>query len=138
MLRKAIQMSINTSFEYLQQKKALLKQCLNLSEELISSIDEWETVPDLISRREALILQLKELEEAAGTKVKASLTSEMKQDLDQMIKLILDLDKDATNLIRKEQQHIMDSLKANTQEQKLMQYAQPAELPSGRKLDYKK
>ncbi len=131
-------MSINTSFEYLQQKKALLKQCLNLSEELISSIDEWESVPELISRREAVILQLKELEEAAGTKVKASLTSEMKQELDQMIKLILDLDKDATNLIRKEQQHIMDSLKANTQEQKLMQYAQPTELQSGRKLDYKK
>jgi len=131
-------MTIHTSYEYLQQKKALLKQCLNLSEELISSIEEWESVPDLISRREAVILQLKELEEAAGTKLKASLTSEMKQELDQMIKLILDLDKDATNLIRKEQQNIMDSLKANTQEQKLMQYAQPTELPSGRKLDYKK
>jgi len=131
-------MIINTSYEYLQQKKALLKQCLNLSEELISSIDEWESVPDIISRREAVILQLKELEEAAGTKVKASLTSEMKQELDQMINLILDLDKDATNLIRKDQQNIMGSLKANTQEQKLMQYAQSTELPSGRKLDYKK
>lgn len=131
-------MSINTSFEYLQQKKALLKQCLNLSEELISSIDEWESVPDLISRREAVILQLQELEEAAGTKVKASLTSEMKQELDQMIKLILDLDQDASKLIRQGQQNIMGSLKTNAQEQKLMQYAQIPEVPRGRKLDYKK
>lgn len=131
-------MTINTSYEYLQQKKALLKQCLNLSEELISSIDEWESVPDIISSREAVILQLKELEDAAGTKVKASLTHEMKQELDQMIKLILDLDKDATNLIHKEQQNIMGSLKANTQGQKLIQYAQIPEVPSGRKLDYKK
>ena len=131
-------MSINTSYEYLQQKKALLKECLHLSEELISGIDEWESVPDIISRREAVILQLKELEETAGAKVKASLTREMKQELDQMIKLILDLDKDAANLIRKEQQNIMGSLKANTQEQKLMQYAQPTEVPSGRKLNYKK
>ena len=131
-------MIINTSYEYYQQKKALLKQCLHLSEELIGCIDEWESVPDIISKREVVILQLKELEETVATKVKASLTNEMKQELDQMLKLILDLDKDATNLIRKEQQNITDSLKSNAQEQKLMQYAQPTEVPSGRKLDYKK
>lgn len=131
-------MSIYTSFEYLQQKKALLKQCLHLSEELISSIDEWESVPDIISRREAVILELKKLEEATGTPVKAALTKELKQELDQMIQLILDLDKDATKLVRKEQQNVLDSLKANTQEQKLMQYAQTPELLQGRKLDYKK
>ena len=55
-----------------------------------------------------------------------------------MICLILDLDKDATNLIRTEQQNVLNSLKTNTKEQKLMQYAQAPELPQGRKLDYKK
>ncbi len=55
-----------------------------------------------------------------------------------MIKLILDLDKDATNLIRGEQKEIMDSLKANTKGQKLVQYMQTSDSPSGRKLDYKK
>jgi hypothetical protein len=131
-------MSINTAYEYLQQKKALLKQCLTLSEELISSIKGWEAVPEIVSKREAVILQLSELEESTGASLKASLTKEMKQELDQMIKLILDLDKDATNLIRSEQNGIMDSLKANTKGQKLVQYVQTSGLTSGRKLDYKK
>lgn len=131
-------MSINTAYEYLQQKKALLKQCLNLSEELIGSIEAWDSVPDIISKRDDVIRQLKELEDLAKPGVKASLTKEMKQELDQMIRLILDLDKDAANLIRKEQKTIIESLKTNTKGQKLIQYAQIPDLQSGQRLDYKK
>jgi len=131
-------MSVNTSYEYYKQKKALLKECLTISEELMSSIEGWDSVPDLVSKREAMILELKKLEEATGTAIKTALTKELKQELDQMIQLILDLDKNATNLIRTEQQNVLDSLKANTKGQKLMQYAQAPELPQGRKLDYKK
>ena len=131
-------MSINTAYEYLQQKKALLKQCLNLSEELIGSIEEWDSVPDIISQREVLIQQLKVLEDSTKPSIKASLTKEMKQELDQMIKLILDLDKDAAKLIRKEQKAIMESLKTNTKGQKLIQYDQIPDVQSGHRLDYKK
>ncbi len=70
-------MSINTAYEYIQKKKALLKQCLTLSEELISSIKGWEAVPEIVSKREAVILQLSELEESTGASIKASLTKEM-------------------------------------------------------------
>ncbi|MDD3168207.1 MAG: hypothetical protein PHC91_01930, partial [Eubacteriales bacterium] len=90
-------MSIHTSYEYYQKKKALLKQCLTLSEELISNLDDWDSVPDLVSKREAVIQDLKNLEDGAGAPVKAALTKEFKQELDQMIRLILDLEKDATN-----------------------------------------
>lgn len=131
-------MRTNTAYEYLQQKKALLKQCLTLSEELISSIKGWDAVPEIVSKREAVIRQLAELEDLTGAGIKASLTKEMKQELDQAIKLILDLDKDATSLIRKEQKDILDSLKTNTKGQKLAQYMQTYDIPSGRKLDYKK
>lgn len=131
-------MSINTAYEYLQQKKALLKQCLNLSEELISSIEEWDSVPDIISRREVVIQQLKTLEDSTKPSIKASLTKEMKQELDQMIRLILDLDKDAASRIREEQKTIMESLKTNTKGQKLIQYAQIPDVQSGHRLDYKK
>lgn len=131
-------MSINTAYEYLQQKKALLKQCLNLSEELIGSIEEWDSVPDIISQREVLIRELKVLEDSTKPSIKASLTKEMKQELDQMIKLILDLDKDAAKLIRQEQKTIMESLKTNTKGQKLIQYTQIPDVQSGHKLDYKK
>jgi len=115
-----------------------LKQCLNLSEELISSIEEWDSVPDIISKREVLIGELKVLEDSTKPSIKASLAKEMKQELDQMIKLILDLDKDAAKLIREEQKAIMESLKANTKGQKLIQYAQIPDVHSGHRLDYKK
>ncbi len=131
-------MSNITSNEYHQQKKALLKQCLTLSEELIGSIESWDSVPDIMSRKEDAIRQLKELEDSTGSDVKASLSQQMKQELDQAIRLIMDLDKDTAHLIRKEQQTIKRSLKANINGQKLMQYAQAPDLPSGRKLDYKK
>lgn len=131
-------MTINTAYEYVQQKKALIKQCLNLSEELLSSIEEWDPVPAIVEKREALILQLKELEEATAPMVKASLTKEMKDEMDQMIRLILDLDKEAAGRIRKEQQHLLDSMKSNVKEQKLIQYAQTPDASSGRRLDYKK
>lgn len=131
-------MGINTAYEYLQHKKALLKQCLNLSEELIGSIKEWDSVPDIISKREVVIQQLKMLEDSTKPSIKASLTKEMKQELDQMIRLILDLDKDAANLIREEQKLIMDSLKTNTKGQKLVQYAQIPDAQGGHRLDYKK
>ncbi len=131
-------MSINTAYEYVQQKKALLKQCLTLSEELLSSIEEWDPVPDIVKQREAVIMQLKELEDDTPPKVKATLTKEMKQEMDQMIRLILDLDKEATSRIKKEQQALLDSMKANVKGQKLIQYAQVSDLGSGRKLDYKK
>lgn len=131
-------MDNNLSKEYFQKKKELLKQCLHLSEELIGSLEDWDSVPDIMSRKEASILQLKALEETTGSNVKASLSPEMKLELDLTIKLIQDLDKDTVNLIRKEQQKIKDSLKANINEQKLVQYAQLPDIEKGRKLDYKK
>lgn len=127
-----------TSNEYFLKKKALLEQCLHLSEELISSVENWDSVPDVMSRKEAAIMQLRDLEESIDSETKAALTREMNQELDRMIKLILDLDQDTANLIRKEQKEIKESLKANIQGQKLIQYAQTPEIPSGRRLDYKK
>ena len=131
-------MKNTTPNEYFRQKKMLLEQCLHFSEELISSIESWDSVPAIMSGKEAAIMQLKDLEESTNTGVKTSLSREMKQELDRMIKLILDLDQDTAGLIRKEQQNVKGSLKVNINGQKLMQYVQIPEIPSGRKLDYKK
>ena len=130
-------MNTNPAIEYYIQKKALLKQCLTLSEELISSLEDWESLSDILERREAMIEQLKEFEAAAGNRP-AFLTQEMKLELDQMIRLIQNLDQDSISLMRKEQQDIMASLKANTQGQKLIQYTPDPRENSGRILDYKK
>lgn len=130
-------MSINTSNEYFRQKKTLLDQCLTLSEELISSIEDWEALSDLLSRRETVIRELKELEDGAGPEREA-LTEEMRREIQQTVGLILDLDRDAAALIRKEQQNIMDSMKTNIKEQKFIQYIPSAKPERGSRLDYKK
>lgn len=131
-------MNINSSDEYYMQKKALLKQCLDLSEELISSLDDWESLSDILSRREAVILEIKELESLTGKTAPVSISKERLREIDRLIKLILDLDNDTSALIRKEQEHIMNSIKANIQGQKLMQYTPAPELKRGMLLDYKK
>lgn len=125
------------SNEYYHKKKALLKQCLDLSGELPGNIESWESVPEILDKREAALLQLKELEETADAGAKSLLSQEMKQELDHMIKQIRDLDEESARLIRREQENVLDSLKANAQGRKLTQYAQATDL-TGRKLDYKK
>jgi hypothetical protein len=136
-------MSIATPNEFFLQKKSLLKQCLNLSEELISNLEEWESFDDILKKREDVIEQIKELEEAKGKNIALGLSSEMKTELDQTLNLILELDKKTTELMRKEQKEIMASLKNNAQEQrvvqrKLAQYGPDPNIASGRFLDYKK
>ena len=54
-------MNLDVSGEYFQQKKALLSQCLGLSEELLGSLENWESFPDILARREDVIRKLKEL-----------------------------------------------------------------------------
>ncbi|MDD4564735.1 MAG: hypothetical protein PHE79_04585 [Eubacteriales bacterium] len=131
-------MSINVFDEYFQQKKNLLDQCLRLSEELLSSLESWELLPDILNRREEVIHQLDELEKKTGKEAAASLSLEKKQELDLLTKLILELDKDCACKIHAEQQSILNSLKKNIKGQKLVQYAQVREPEQGRVLDYKK
>lgn len=123
---------------YYQKKKDILAQCLALSEDLISGMEEWDGVPAIMERKEALILQLKALEDSTDDEVKSTLSPAQKQELNQSIKLILDLDQNTVERIRKEQQEIKSSLKVTVNEQKVMQYAQPPGMSSGTRLDYKK
>jgi hypothetical protein len=124
--------------KYFLQKKALLTQCLHFSEELASSLEEWESIQDIIAGRETVIGQIKELEEKTDKAVQQALTAEQKSELDQTVKLILDLDKNTVSLMRLEQQNIMASLKTNMQGQKLMHYTQTAQPANGRIMNYKK
>ncbi len=123
---------------YYQKKKDLLAQCLTLSEDLISGLEEWDEIPSIMERKEALVLQLKALEDSTSDEIKSALSPAQKQELNQSIKLILDLDRNTVERVRKEQQEIKSSLKVTVNEQKVMQYAQPPGMSSGTRLDYKK
>lgn len=124
------------SREYYQQKKTLLQQCLRFGEEIASSLEEWESISAILTEREALIAQLSELEQNTTKAIKASLTNQMKEELDQMIKLILEFDQNTITLMRSEQQSIITSLKTNMQEQKTIQYGASTQPSSGRFMNY--
>ncbi len=132
-------MGIKTPEEYFMLKKTLLKQFKTLSEELLSSIsDQWELLPEILSKRQAVIDQLFSLEENTEKDAISSVSSDMKSELDFLINLIADLDKDAANLINDEKKSILESIKSNNQGKKLMIYGSLPNTLSGRILDYKK
>ena len=131
-------MSITTPNEFFLQKKILLKQCLTLSEDLKNGLEIWENFEDILKRREEAIEKIRILEESAGKSFAPLLSQEMKAELDQILKQILELDKQTTELMRKAQREIMTSLKNNVQGQKMIQYGSALGQSNGRFLDYKK
>lgn len=124
--------------EYYQQKKALLDQYMKLSEELIDSIVDWDNIADILSRKEFVLGQLKSLEDSSSPDTKTILSQDSKQEIDQIIKRSQDLDAKATDLIRREQETILEAIRGNAQSRKLLQYHQPIGQPQGKRLDYKK
>lgn len=122
--------------EYYQKKKALLNQCLRLSEDIASGLEQWENLAGILLERESLLDQIKELELETTEETKRSLPHDKRRDLDQSIKLILDFDQDTIKAMRKEQEDIMTSLKANIQEQKTIQYGTSTQPSSGRLMNY--
>jgi len=131
-------MTIDMLEEYYHTKKSLLRQCINISEEFLNSLENWELFPNIMSRREEVIQKLKQLEITTGKTAAAYLPPEKKRELDNLFGLILELDKDCACQIYTEQQNILCSLKRNIKEQKLMQYAQVNQPEQGKVFDYKK
>ena len=126
------------SEQYYQRKKSLLQSCLRYSEEAASSMEAWENLSSILDEREAVVDQLSELEEQIDPSVKDAMPDDRKQELDQMIKLILEFDQNTVRLMRAEQDNIMSSLKTNVKSQKTIQYGPTTQVPSGTRMDFKK
>ncbi|MGI6751305.1 MAG: hypothetical protein ACOX4U_01615 [Anaerovoracaceae bacterium] len=126
------------SLEYYNRKKRLLEQCLHCSEELMSSLSRWEEMPDVMKKKEQVLLELKELEESTELSAKTSLSLEQKGELNDKIKLIVALDGDTSRRIKEEQEKIKESLKATVNGQKVIEYGSQPHIGRGRKIDYKK
>ncbi|MBR0597508.1 flagellar protein FliT [Sinanaerobacter chloroacetimidivorans] len=139
-------MSNLTVNEFYSRKMALLKQCLTLSEELMSSLDNWESLDDILYRRNKIIEEIQLMESASDGELLLGLSDEQNKEIDRLIKLILDLDRDTGKLIRKEQDTILESIKSNVQQQKMMQYGSqsmsqygsPSMPQNGSRMNYKK
>lgn len=124
--------------EYYIQKINLLKQCLKLSEDLMSSLIDWESLDGILSKRENIIEQLQKLNQTIDKDIVDSCTQEQIFQIDHLVKLILAFDKDTSKLLENEQMNTMQLIKANLLEQKLMNYASAPEIKSGMLLNYKK
>lgn len=131
-------MNANASNEYFSIKITMLKQLLRLSEELISSLEDWESMDGILKKREVVIHNLQLHDESYGKSVLESCTQDQKSQIDQLVNLILNIDKDASKMIRDEKENIIQAIKTNIQEQKLVHYNSTPYFESGKFLDYKK
>lgn len=127
----------NFSTEYFAQKMKLLRDCLSLSEELLSHLEEWEALDEILTRRASVIQALQNLEDMYPDEVIASCTQEEKLEAGRMLSLILSLDRDAEKLMQQERKKILGSIKANVQEQRIAGYTAP-DVSSGYFMDHKK
>jgi hypothetical protein len=127
------------SNEYFEQKRNLLKECVSISEDILSNITDIDKVSSLLSFRSEKIGQLQKLEEAAdGKTLMKALPDKQKSQIDQLIALLLGLDRDTAKKIKSDQEDLKKTMKVNTQNHKLANYTGKYSPSSGKLLDKKK
>lgn len=131
-------MNVN-SHELCQEKILVLKEYVTKGEEILSSIEDWESLAAILEERDQLILRLKSMEEHF-TELKGNqvCTIEEKRQIDSLIKLIMDMDQNCIHLIKAEQQKTIQDLKKNQQNQKVADYEISLTPSYGTFLDAKK
>ena len=105
-------------------KIALLSQCVSISEELLSNLEEEkeEECVQILSKRDNIILELKLLEESLDDECKAICTKAQETKINHYVKLLMDMNEDAIRLIQKKQGELLLSMKVNINEQKILNY----------------
>ncbi|WP_373485097.1 flagellar protein FliT [Acetobacterium malicum] len=129
----------DNSHELCQEKILILKEYVTKGEEILSSIEDWESLAEILEERDQLILRLKSMEERF-TELKGNqiCTIEEKGQIDNLIKLILDMDQNCIHLIKAEQQKTLQDLKNNQKNQKVADYEISLTPSYGTFLDAKK
>lgn len=125
--------------EFCQEKIQILKDYVEKGEEIISKIEDWESLAAILEERDELIVKLQKLELKIcenGSGNGCSL--EQKNQIDNLVKLILDLDKNCIHLIKAEQQKTLQDLKNNQKNQKVADYEISLTPSYGTFLDAKK
>lgn len=129
----------DASHELCQEKISILKEYVSKGEEILSSIEDWESISLILEERDQLILRLQNMEEHfTGLKGNQVCSSEEKQQIDNLVKLIQDMDQSCIHLIQAEQQKTLQDLKKNQQNQKVADYEISLTPSHGAFLDAKK
>ena len=111
--------------KYFIHKIALLKRFLNISEEFLSNLEDWESYEDHLAKRDAVIDELQELDKTFGNEVIRSCSYSQRQEIDRMINLVLAVDKDIAVSIDKSRQQTLESMKTTIMEKKITGYVNP-------------
>lgn len=108
--------------ELCQDKIQILKDYVEKGEKILSSIEDWESLAEILEERDELIEQLQKLELRICENGSNQCSLKQKNQIDNLVKLILDLDKSCIQLIQAEQQKTIQDLKNNQQNQKVATY----------------
>ncbi|MDR0570741.1 MAG: hypothetical protein LBG71_05945 [Clostridiales Family XIII bacterium] len=112
-----------TPESYVERKHDILNRCLRLTEEILSSLEKWESLDRLFEERMGVIEELRNLEAAAGERITKVCAKGEAERLDEALRLILSLDKRIGKAIQSAQSDLLDSMRSNTQEQRFMAYS---------------
>lgn len=125
--------------ELADEKIAVLKEYVTKGEELLSNIESWESLAGIIEERDILIAKLESIElRLKKSNSEPMYTAEQKTKINELIKLILDMDQDSMKLINEEKNKTVEDLKTNQKQQKIVSYETPVNPSYGKFLDVKK
>lgn len=125
--------------ELADEKIAVLTEYVTKGEELLSNIESWESLAGIIEERDILIAKLESIElRLKQTNSEPMYTPEQKTKINDLIKLILDMDQDSMKLINEEKNKTVEDLKTNQKQQKIVSYETPVNPSYGKFLDVKK
>lgn len=124
--------------DYFERKKALLKDCVTLTEDVLSNINDIGTVNNLLLTRGEKISLLQELDSTYDKAMAGSLSEAQKTQIDQLVSLLLGLSRDTIKKIQRDQVELKKLMKVNAQNHKLIGYTGKYTQTSGRLLDKKK
>ena len=127
------------SYELCEEKIRLLKEYVSTGEEILSSMASWEALEGILAQRDYLIRKLEQLEaNVEESRFLHPATKAQEKEIDRLVKLILDIDQNAMQLIKDEQQKTIDELKANQQKQRALKYDMVGRESQGQRIDIRK
>ncbi len=111
--------------QYFTAKINLLKQFLRISEDFLSSIEDWERYEDHLTKRETILTQLQALEKTHREEI-ASCSDAQRQEMDQMTDLLLAVDRDIIDTLTKNRLQTLESISKAVTEKKIVGYGETA------------
>lgn len=128
------------SIDLFEEKISILNEYISKGEEILSNIQSWEVVTQLLVERDVLIEQLQALENTI--KLQGALDNHLNTSqilkIKDLTKLALAIDKESIKQIQEEQKRTIQDMKNNQKHRKIANYEISMYKTYGNFLDVKK